>query len=215
MPDLLSDDDTRAAFASLRSSELARVRPPGTDAVRRTVSRRRTTRAVTIAGCLVLAIGGGVALAANPLGRGVAPAGPPDRTATDWSRIAVALMPPDGTPGFVSSAAGPLDANIRNVDETAHLRGYRLRITCAGAGAVHVKLEAGGATAEADVSCGAGIAEAGAATRELKVAVPAGGANGVAVAIEPDAAALKKAGFAYVIVHDVESDVVGPESTGS
>lgn len=203
MPDLLSEDETRAVFADLRSSELPHVRPPGTEAVRTTVRRRKTTRMATIAGCAVLAVGG-VWLGLSMSGTPSTPAAPLDRTTTEWGQIAAALMPPQGTPGFVAGASGPLDATVRDVDESASLGGYRLRVTCAGAGAIHVRLEAGGAVQQTDVVCGSGIAEAGESAREVTVAVPSGGPEGMAVVIEPDAAALHRAGFAYVVVHSVD-----------
>jgi hypothetical protein len=60
MNDPSTDETIRTAFADLRSGEGIRLAPPGTDAARRTVRRRRLTTSATAAGfTAVLLLGAG------------------------------------------------------------------------------------------------------------------------------------------------------------
>lgn len=68
----MTTDHLEALFAGLRADTLPDVRPPGTEAVRRTVRRRRTGRAVLSAAAAVLVIAGGIGVVT-----GHRPAAPP------------------------------------------------------------------------------------------------------------------------------------------
>jgi hypothetical protein len=59
-------DQLEALFADLRAETLPQVRPPGIEAARHTVRRRRTTRTVATAAVAVAVAGGLVATAAPP-----------------------------------------------------------------------------------------------------------------------------------------------------
>jgi hypothetical protein len=200
MPDLLSEDQTRAMFADLHAEEIAHVRAPGTQAAHRTVRRRRTTAAVTVAGCVAVALGGAFLLGQN-VGRTSTPAPAPaarpsieaDNTVALGEAARQALGTAGSAPDMVSGSSGPLDTGIHNVDETGHFARYRLLVTCAGAGSIRVKFGAGPKAVEDDVTCGQ--------SSQLSLDGPGTSPHDVTVTIEPDAAALHHAGFAYVIMH--------------
>lgn len=209
MSDLLSEEETRAAFAELRATELVHVRPPGTQAVRTTVRRRRTTRVVTVAGCAALAVAGGAIAAANMLPRQSAPApmigAQPSVEPTDalgWAQLADdALGEGVGRPKWLAHALSPIDTVTHDVAYAGTHSAYNLTITCAGAGTVHVKVAVGTHAAEADLACGATKSEAQDATKVLALPVGDSAAHQVAVTIEPDGDAVNKAGFAYVLTY--------------
>src|SRR4051812_36864221 len=186
MPDYLSDEDTRTAFAELRASELAGVRPPGTDSIRRTVRRRTAARVVAAVGCAALAIAGGAVVAAdvlapapNAVGQGVGsrsrPTERPTAVPTDalgWGRLADAALrwTPD-EPRWFAHSFGPADASNHGVSYVGAYPAYTMTVACAGAGTVHVRIAADTHAAFADVACGATFDDAVAGTVELVLRV--------------------------------------------
>jgi hypothetical protein len=216
MPDLLSEEETRAAFAELRSAELPHVRPPGTDSVHRTVRRRKAVRSVTVVGCAALAIGGGAVLAPNLLANNGASDNRTNGTAnaigaqptvepTDalgWAQLAdYALGEGVGRPKWLAHSFGPVDAGSHDVAYAGTYSAYNLVVTCAGPGTMHVKMAVGTHATEADVVCGATAGEARDATKELALSAGDNAGHNVEVTAEPDAAADGKAGFAYVLMY--------------
>lgn len=64
MPEELTEEQTRAAFALMRAEDLTYIRPPGSAEALRAVRRRRRTSAAAVAAGVVLAVLGGVTVAA-------------------------------------------------------------------------------------------------------------------------------------------------------
>ncbi|MBB5873616.1 hypothetical protein F4553_007050 [Allocatelliglobosispora scoriae] len=205
MPDLLSEDDTRSAFADVRAAELSLVRPPGTAAAHRTVRRRRTTAALTVAGCAALVLGA-ASLGIGGLGDdGETPGAPPSGEAvnlTALAEIARAALPLDDEERerVVNSSSGPLDADIRNTDDAGRATTYQLLITCVGAGSIHFQLAAGANRIEEEIDCGATRMAAAGGAMLLSLPGPESRPHEIAVTVEPDVRALYHAGYAYVVM---------------
>lgn len=202
MPDLLSEEETRALFADLHSQALHDVQAPGTQAAHRTVSRRRTVKAVSIAGCVAIALGGtfllGQNIGSSKAATNPAPAAQPSVEADDTNALAqtarLAVGTGEGQAAFVSAASGPLDSGIHNVDSTGEFRDYELRVMCAGAGSIDITFAAGAGSTKEGLACGKG-------PLVIHLTGPATKPHDLAVTIEPDPAALGHAGYAYVITH--------------
>jgi hypothetical protein len=157
---LLSDDETRAAFADLRATALADVKAPGPGVARRAVRRRRHLTSAG-AGLTVVAVAGGVA-AAFAGGPSTAPPTAPSQTAAAVSAPAAA-------------EAGRLQASAPNATEkpftvfekTVDAGLHRYTVLCSGTGSGTATLTAAGRTATATVTCATPPARS---TIELEVA---------------------------------------------
>lgn len=141
MPDLLSDDETRTAFAEFRSSALLDVRPPGPAAARRTRHRRAVASAAV--GVTVVAVGGGVAttLGGGDPARPVTPAAAPS-TGTATASTPVTLRPAVRDDTLV----------LTQTNVPAGRR--QLVVLCSGTGSGEATLAGGGVTTTAPVTCG-------------------------------------------------------------
>jgi hypothetical protein len=202
---MLTEDQTRSAFAQLRAAEIASVSAPGTAAAHRTVRRRRAARVATVAGCVAAVLAGGVALANNLTGGG-ANSQPADPQAVDVVRLgrlanaALTAAEPERTTRQIFGGSGPLDSAIHDVDETGgSLPAYQVLVTCMGEGSMNVTLTVGTNSASDGVACGRTQAGAAGVATLISVPTPAG-ASEVSVTLEPDEAALHHAGYAFVVM---------------
>jgi hypothetical protein len=148
---LLSEDETRAAFANLRAETLPRVHVPGAGAVRRTVRRRH--RAVTVAaGVAVAAVAGGVVttIADRPSSTALAPPTAPSPEPVGPSLV----LPPGARTGLYASPPAGSDESF-DLTLRDHRPGpRRFVILCSGAGAGQATLTAGDVQTTAQVNCG-------------------------------------------------------------
>jgi hypothetical protein len=192
---MLTDDETRAAFAQLRADELPRVAGPGSAAARRTVRRRRVTVAVAVTTVLaaagtaaVLAVAGVTGPAPSTLGTSdhPVPTGPDlVRLGEQAARTLAAEVPGDPALG----GSGPMTSiGLDAEDGVLEAGRYRLTATCLGAGTARFEVAQNGPSHGFDVACD-------------------GSANSVEfdnrpgftlyVRVDPDDAARDRAGFAY------------------
>lgn len=201
MSDLLSEEETRAAFGALRAQELGQVRAPGVQAAHRTVRRRQAVRAVSIAGAVAVVAGGGFLLGQTIHTSPSTPAAQPGLEQPDQQAMGVIARDLIGlstqTPDMISNSWGPLDTSIRDDDEAADFSAYTLKVACAGGGLIHVKLAVGSTSSAADATCGPGVRGAGGTSVTVDLKAPTDGTHGVSVLIEPDPTAQQNAGFAY------------------
>ncbi|HEX6872770.1 MAG TPA: hypothetical protein VF163_16865 [Micromonosporaceae bacterium] len=218
MPDILSEEDTRALFAELRAQEHPNVVPAGTAAVQRTVHRRRMSTAVGVATLAALAlVVGGLSVAGRDRQLfDPAPAGSIGEPSTSAHERLMGLAEQarrsvDGgsrlpaSPAEESSAGhGPLDSVVQIVDEAMASGGapaadYRLWYSCRGSGSAILTWTIGSRTASVTMIC----RDAGAAapTRPDGV-VTLTGAGIMTVRIEPDPDALHQAAYAFRIARD-------------
>jgi hypothetical protein len=210
MPDLLSEEETRAAFAELRATELQRVRPPGITAAHQTVRRRTRAKAVVVAAGVVAMLGA-LGLAQNSLtDQSTGPTdidpptinlSPPNDLAEGWREVAegavMGLLPMNNISAI---STGGLRSTVRDVDDTAAYPAYHVKVVCAGYGTIDVMVMAGSQANGAAVDCGASQSEAAKRMREIDIAMPSG-VIGLTVTIKPNHVALNNSAYGYVITH--------------
>lgn len=124
-------------FAVLRADTIARVRPPGADAARRTLRQRRTVRTIGATACLAVAGAFAVPLAWAP-----APDADPGAV-LDRQRRAAAVLP--GAPDYRHQrGAQDVVGGDGEVATKLMVGGrYTLRLACVGSGRVTLSLETG------------------------------------------------------------------------
>jgi hypothetical protein len=215
MPEQLSDQQTRSAFAELRAGELGRLSPPGTAAARHTLRRRRRATAAAV-GLAVLGTAGGIqmvrAVGDADAGRPTPPVAGPATTVTTGppatvgeslrrARIAQQAVSVDpeakrlmGSIGTLQS--GRFDRNSRGIDPGR----YVIRVACVGSGSMTVAVR----VAPAEKIFDAGDLVRGRITctaqpdqTPLAFDVPAPGE--LAIEMTPDSATDGATGFAYQI----------------
>ncbi|HYN93207.1 MAG TPA: hypothetical protein VES42_05120 [Pilimelia sp.] len=197
MPDAITDERARAEFARLRADELSRLVPPGADAVRRTVRRRRTR--TTVAGAALTAA---VLLAAAGYpqwaGRTGGNHSPASGTPADLGASAAAVIArADGT--LLDTGQGALDT-VKHIDDIAPEAGtYLLHVLCLGRGSLDAVISAGSAETARSVPCEHGTDAPEPATLSLRLTGRP--TDPLTVTLQPDAAAIDGAGFAYGIEH--------------
>ncbi|GAA0795088.1 hypothetical protein [Spirilliplanes yamanashiensis] len=207
MADQLTDDQLADLFAGLRADTVAAVLPPGADAARHTVRRRRQARAAVTGGLAVAAVAGvvGVAVAGTPAAPPAEPTGPlPTADRSALRDLAESVLPPDAR----SAAAWSFSLG----DETSNTAGelpagsYRMVVACAGDGGTDVLVrwtprgednlfdpERAVVVATGETACAAAPSPA-----TLRFVTPRDGE--VMVSVEAVDGAAGRAGFAYRIV---------------
>jgi hypothetical protein len=149
---LLSDEETRAAFADLRATALADVKAPGPGVARRALRRRRALTSAA-AGVAVVAVAGGVAAVAWSAGGSPAPTpGVADAASTP---ARPSLPVPAGAEGGRLSAIArdSLDEPYTMKTTTVGTGVYRYVVVCSGKGTGTATLTTGGKTATGTVTC--------------------------------------------------------------
>jgi hypothetical protein len=196
VPEMLTEDEVREAFARLRAAELPRVPGPGTAAIERTVRRRRATTSAAVL-LIALAVAGGAAFAVRTGTPRPAPPPPPAApepvpTGPDLIRLgeqaSLALDPV--VPGdYAAGVSGPLTGAVLDAHEATQPAGrYRLAATCVGTGTARFEVVQNRQAEGFDLVC-----DGRAGSLEF-VYQPA---FTLYVSVEPDAAADGHAGFAY------------------
>jgi hypothetical protein len=205
-------DQLEDLFADLRADTLTQVRPPGVEAARRTVHRRRTTRAVGGAAFVALIAAGGIGshlLGPLPFGQGGEP--DPAMLAKRQSRAATAVglgaddkrQTPRGMQGI--AAAGVIATGLLAAGT------YTVRLACAGPGRLtalfRVRATPGATARLVDSS-----------TQDCAVRVPAVQtftlAENAAIEAElrPDGGAAGRAGYAFTLtLHDSDRQRLSDE----
>ena len=208
-------DRIEEMFADLRVGAVPAVRPPGTDAARRTVSRRRSRRSAAT-GAAVLALIGGVTWSARP---GDTPPAPAVAVSPIAGRPDAAATPSDVTRANAQRALQRITAlgarfsprpATSEVDRSVWAGRFRvphpstLRVVCFGPGSVRAVAVSVGTQGNPDSpAVGPVLAErllrctAQGASVEVKLQIPRG--SGVAVRLESDAAARNRAGYAVAV----------------
>ena len=154
MPDQLteiSEEEARAAFIALREATITEVHPPGVDAARRALRRRRTVTStaagLAVAGVAVLGVATGAALTT---GRTPAPLVPP--AATDQNPVAAASTSTTDEKLY-AVARDELTDPFETWMFPANPGTYRFMLYCSGTGGGRVILTAGSQSAGAPVTC--------------------------------------------------------------
>ncbi len=154
MPDQLteiSEEEARAAFIALREATITEVHPPGVDAARRALRRRRTVTStaagLAVAGVAVLGVATGAALTT---GRTPAPLVPP--AATDQNPVAAASTSTTDEKLY-AVARDELTDPFETWMFPANPGTYRFMLYCSGTGGGRVILTAGSQSASAPVTC--------------------------------------------------------------
>ena len=149
-------------FDDLRRRELPRVRPPGAEAVRRTVHRRATVRATAYAVVLMAAGGSFVLAQRSGAGDGVAPAAPPSSSAMAFSGGPVPSSSEGlwrGLPDKSQIVAGLVPAAdhtdvmadfTQDVGLEAQAGRHRLRVGCSGPAPLPVTIMLGSTVDQQD-----------------------------------------------------------------
>ena len=150
MPETLSPDETRDAFADLRATLLPEVKAPGPGAARRALRRRRTLTSAA-AGVAVAAVAGGVAVA---FAGGPAPAPPPSVVA-EPAPVTPSLDVPAAAEGgrLQSIARASLEEPYTLTTTTVAKGVQRYVVICSGTGSGTATLTAAGQTATGTVTC--------------------------------------------------------------
>jgi len=205
VPEMLTEDEVREAFARLRADELPRVAGAGSAAAYRTVRQRRATTvaavlitAFAVAGGAAFTIGTGAPRPTPPPVPPPAPAAPhPVPSGPDLVRLgeqaSLALDPV--VPGdYYTGVDGPLTGGILDALEATLPAGrHRLAATCVGGGKARFEIVLNRHAEGFDLVC-----DGRARILEFVYQPP----FTLYVSIEPDAAADGQAGFAYR-VYDV------------
>ncbi|HWS33910.1 MAG TPA: hypothetical protein VN408_14355 [Actinoplanes sp.] len=146
----MTTDHLEVLFADLRSDTLPAVRPPGTAAVRQTVRRRRTGRAMLSVAAAVLLIAGGINLAtghrsaAPPVATTPSPVPSSEPTQAEVARQALHTGR-NGTAAI--DVAEPVQAGYR-VEHGKYQGRLMLRVACAGSGRFTLTVDAHDPTVE-------------------------------------------------------------------
>ena len=127
-------DQLEDLFADLRADTLTRIRPPGAEAVRHTLHRRRTTKSLGAAAFVAVVAGGIGSHLLGPLPSTETGAPDPATLAKRQSRAAGAAgIDPDGQTRPARSAQGVAAAGIV-ATELLVAGTYTLRLACVGPG---------------------------------------------------------------------------------
>lgn len=208
MPEMLTEDEVREAFARLRAAELPRVPGPGTAAIERTVRRRRATTIVVAGLTTALAVVAGAALAVGA--PAPEPAPPPAPAASNPVPTPVPTLVPTGpdlirlgeqaslaldpvVPGdYAGGGSGPLEGALTyQLEATLPAGRYRLAATCVGAGKARFEIVQNQHAEGFDVVC-----DGRAGSLEFVYQPP----FTLYINVEPDPVADGHAAFAYRVV---------------
>lgn len=161
MPEELTEEQTRAAFALMRAEDLTYIRPPGSAEALRAVRRRRRTRAAVVAAGVVIAVAGGATVAAlvDTDRTALPPATPsPSPSALpraqlnelgDAAAIALGVRYDSkkrklaGEPQIFSGSSGPIRDYIGVAQEASGAKKYGdfvFEVLCLGEGTIHAKV---------------------------------------------------------------------------
>ncbi|WP_430780412.1 hypothetical protein [Actinoplanes sp. G11-F43] len=153
----MTTDPLKDLFADLREDTLPRVRPPGTGAVRRTTRQRRLAKVVGSAAAAILAVTGGVAIAAQgrqalpqplPAASSAVPATPEERAQVALDRL---IADAAGVPG--RDVKSPVTAAFTHT-EKFYVTPIVVTVACVGAGKATLVVKGGPETARIAVGCG-------------------------------------------------------------
>lgn len=208
MPDLITDEHTRALFTRLRAEELSRVAAPGTAQAHRTVRRRKTTTTVVAAGVAAVALAGGTLgyaqLTTSPAATSASTTQEDLSQLADQARRAVASggdRAIGAAPGGFASGSGPLSGVVQNVDEGEDGRGVAdgrrtLSYACRGAGKATLIWSVGDQSRTVVMAC----EQPGPMTVfKIDGTIAVEGSGIMKVRVEPDAEAVDRAAYAYSI----------------
>lgn len=134
---------TEELLRQARIEALREVRPPGVDAVRRTVHRRRGIAACVGAVVAAAAVACGIAVAGDWRTDPVLPATSvtPAPSASNLDEASAALGPADTTP-WVMATAGAVQRSYENQVNDIPAGDYEMFVYCAGEGTVDVVVKA-------------------------------------------------------------------------
>ncbi len=233
MPDR-TDELVRELFADLRADELPGVRPPGVQAARRTVRRRRTAVSAGVTCLTVVAIAGLALATARPApGGGEAAAEQPSRgslAAADLQQLAyradAALAergrggpPVNDDPHLVMQRSTVLDSGTPAPQSHRLQAGeYHADLRCAGTGRVGFTFrwspERADRTVDRSRSVIVGTGQAMCYETPTAYSQPftLAGTGRLEVVLSPDDEAVGHAGFAYQVIRFVEAS---DESAGN
>ncbi|GAA3344061.1 hypothetical protein GCM10020358_45750 [Amorphoplanes nipponensis] len=225
MPEELTEEQTRAAFADLRAADLTFIRPPGSAEALRTVRRRRRAGVVAAAAGAGLVLAGSATVAARVDPDRAAPAAPSpapsalsdaelDRL-SEAAAAALGLTTVDnkkrrsqGLPRIVSSNHGPLrggDQGVAGVSSGTNQTGvYVVEVVCVGTGTLHALVwAADGISRDRPVPPGAADVQVSCGDRPtpVEVTVSAPRPKLVFTRIEPDPSAIGRAAYARLTRH--------------
>lgn len=204
MADRVPDDGLAEAFTRFRAEVREEIRPPGSDAVRHSVRRRRTIR-VACAAAAVALVGASVAVATmvDSLDR-IVPAVERTLSAPELEELATqarnAMQEEPVAFGFSTAVTARTQGETRSLDHSGSsplrfVQGddYDLVALCLGRGMVTVAWEApGGPTGSFSVVCGG-------ETVRVRFTPRADGPS-VQIRLAPDAEATGRAGIAVAII---------------
>jgi hypothetical protein len=203
VPEMLTDDEIREAFARLRADELPRVAGPGSAAAHRTVRRRRATARAAVL-ITALAVAGGAAFTVGTSTPRPAPPPPvlpaasaapsPVPTRPDLVRLGeqASLALDRVVPGdYYAAGSGPLDGGFwYEYEETIPAGSHRLTGACVGRGKARFEIVQNQHAEGFDLVCDG-------RARSLEFVYQP--TFTLYVSIEPDATADGHAGFAYAV----------------
>jgi hypothetical protein len=196
VPDMLTEDETRQAFARMRANELTRLAGPGSAAAHRTVRRRRATTITVAAVTIGLALAGGsvVLVGADPPQPAPPAPGVPDTVSTgpdlirlgeEASRALDTAVPGD----YFFDGSGLLTSTVLDADPGTLPAGrIRLTATCVGAGNARFEIIQNRDAEGFDVICDGTPGSIEVAYQPVFT---------LYVSVKPDSAAVGHAGFAY------------------
>ncbi|RSM56471.1 hypothetical protein DMB66_34720 [Actinoplanes sp. ATCC 53533] len=162
MPEELTEEQTRAAFALMRAEDLTYIRPPGSAEALRAVRRRRRTSVAAVAAGVVIAVAGSATVAAlvDTDRTALPPATPsPSPSALSKAQLdhlaaaaAVALgidrvdnekRKLEGKPQIISSSKGPVRSSegfSGSASSTNKNGGYVVEVVCVGEGTIRAQI---------------------------------------------------------------------------
>ena len=193
-------NDVEKLFADLRADEIGRVRPPGADAVRATVRRRRgRVSVVAVVAVLLVATGIGGRLTAPATGINGSDALSPAKLAEllRWSEQSLATS---GYPGVTMGSGQILDAGSYTESAYVAKGEFSLHAVCGGYGGASVDVDfianAGAAgprrLGRVRVPCQVGVVPG---RGELQVTAPSAGR--LVATVTPDDASADRAALAF------------------
>lgn len=202
MPDLLTDDQTRAMFRQLRAEQLHHVVPPGAADAHRTVRRRRITSALAASVALLTIIGLGYAqLTAptqlNPAEPSSAPGQDELIRLADQAHDSVRAAGPSASANILTGGWGPLNNDIQDEDgRGVPMAHYTLGYACRGVGQAKITWSIGKTTRTATMACGD---PSPATSRKPDGTLTATGSGVMTIRIDPNIRAINHAAYAYSV----------------